>query len=122
MVWLRLGGGLGHGTLAVSQGQSITGIRGGTYSGSLSALRSWRSPLGDWSSAIPGGQSYLGNWSGTAKSVTIRTGMNMQRSAVAVGVAMLLVGSSWAQQTAPPPQTARQALIEMFFSKRSGSC
>jgi hypothetical protein len=47
--------------------------------------------------------------------------MNMQRSAVAVGVAIFLVGSSWAQQTAPPPQTARQALIEMFFSKTPGT-
>jgi hypothetical protein len=39
----------------------------------------------------------------------------------AVAVAMLWAVSSWAQQTADAPQTARQALIEMFFSKTPGT-
>jgi hypothetical protein len=36
-------------------------------------------------------------------------------------VAILCAASSWAQQTAATPQTARQALLEMFFSKAPGT-
>lgn len=49
----------------------------------------------------------------------------MRRFVLYLSVAILLAGSSWAQQTvaAPPtaPQTARQALLEMFFSKTPGT-
>jgi hypothetical protein len=38
-----------------------------------------------------------------------------------LGVAILWAGCSSAQQTAAAPQTARQALIEMFFSKTPGT-
>ncbi|HEY3620525.1 MAG TPA: hypothetical protein VGK96_27295 [Candidatus Sulfotelmatobacter sp.] len=45
----------------------------------------------------------------------------MRRVIACLGVAILWTGSSGAQQTAAAPQTARQALIEMFFSKTPGS-
>lgn len=45
----------------------------------------------------------------------------MRRIVLAVPVAILCAASSWAQQTAPAPQTARQALIEMFFGKAPGT-
>jgi hypothetical protein len=48
----------------------------------------------------------------------------MRRIVRYLSVATLLAGSSWAQQnaTAPQaPQTARQALLEMFFSKTPGT-
>jgi hypothetical protein len=45
----------------------------------------------------------------------------MRRIALTVPVAILWAASSWAQQTAAAPQTARQALIEMFFSKTPGT-
>jgi hypothetical protein len=47
--------------------------------------------------------------------------MNMRRVVVSLGVAILWAASAWAQQTAAAPQTARQALIEMFFSKTPGT-
>src|ERR1019366_7207899 len=65
--------------------------------------------------------TYLGNWRGHRKSVTIRREMNMRRVVVSLGVATLWAASAWAQQTAAAPQTARQALIEMFFSKTPGT-
>ncbi len=45
----------------------------------------------------------------------------MRRIVVSLGVAILWAISSWAQQSAAAPQTARQALIEMFFSKTPGT-
>jgi hypothetical protein len=45
----------------------------------------------------------------------------MRRVILSLGVVILWAGCSWAQQTAPAPQTARQALIEMFFSKTQGT-
>ena len=43
----------------------------------------------------------------------------MRRVIASLGVAILWAGCSYAQQTAP--QTARQALIEMFFGKTPGT-
>jgi hypothetical protein len=45
----------------------------------------------------------------------------MQRVIVALCIATLWAGSVCAQETAAAPQTARQALIEMFFSKTPGT-
>jgi hypothetical protein len=45
----------------------------------------------------------------------------MRRVITSLGVAILWASSSWGQQTAAAPQTARQALIEMFFSKTQGT-
>jgi hypothetical protein len=45
----------------------------------------------------------------------------MRRVIPSLGVVILWAGCSWTQQTAPAPQTARQALIEMFFSKTQGT-
>lgn len=45
----------------------------------------------------------------------------MRRGFLILWVAFLWSGSSWAQQTEPAPQTARQALLEMFFSKTPGT-
>ena len=47
--------------------------------------------------------------------------IHMRRVIAPLGVAILWAGCSWAQQTAAAPQTARQALIEMFFSKTPGT-
>ncbi len=47
--------------------------------------------------------------------------MNMRRILAHLCVATWLVGAACAQETAAAPQTARQALIEMFFSKTSGT-
>ena len=44
----------------------------------------------------------------------------MRRVAVCLGVALMSACGSWGQ-TAATPQTARQALIEMFFSKTPGT-
>lgn len=45
----------------------------------------------------------------------------MVRNSVVLGLA-LVAGLQWAvADTQPAPQTARQALIEMFFSKTPGS-
>ncbi len=43
----------------------------------------------------------------------------MRRAVVCLGVALLWAVGSWAQTGAP--QTARQALLEMFFSKTPGT-
>ena len=45
----------------------------------------------------------------------------MRRVVLCLSVAMLWAGSSWAQPTEAAPQTARQALMEMFFSKAPGT-
>ena len=48
----------------------------------------------------------------------------MRRSISCLAVAILWAGSSWAQQNAAPQtvlQTARQGLLEMFFSKTPGT-
>ena len=45
----------------------------------------------------------------------------MRRVVLCLSVAMLWAGSSWAQPTEAAPQTARQALLEMFFSKTPGT-
>jgi len=45
----------------------------------------------------------------------------MRRMVASLAVVILWAASSWAQQTAGAPQTARQALIEMFFSKTPGT-
>ena len=45
----------------------------------------------------------------------------MRRVVLGLSVAMLCAGHSWAQPAAATPQTARQALIEMFFSKTPGT-
>src|SRR5690348_5720401 len=45
----------------------------------------------------------------------------MRRSILALCVAILWASSGWAQQTGSAPQTARQALMEMFFSKTPGT-
>jgi hypothetical protein len=47
--------------------------------------------------------------------------IQIRRVIASLGVAILWAVCSWAQQTAPAPQTARQALIEMFFSKTPGT-
>ena len=44
----------------------------------------------------------------------------MRRVRLAVSLALLCAVNTWAQQTAAP-QTARQALLEMFFSKTPGT-
>ncbi len=45
----------------------------------------------------------------------------MRRVLVSLCVATLWAAGAWAQETAAAPQTPRQALIEMFFSKTPGS-
>ncbi len=49
----------------------------------------------------------------------------MRRFVLCLSIAMVLAASSWAQPTAAAaqaaPQTARQALLEMFFSKTPGT-
>jgi hypothetical protein len=45
----------------------------------------------------------------------------MRTVITSLGVAILWASSSWGQQTAAAPQTARQALMEMFFSKTQGT-
>jgi hypothetical protein len=45
----------------------------------------------------------------------------MRRIAVSLAVVIGCVAGSWSQQNAPAAQTARQALIEMFFSKTPGT-
>src|SRR5579862_2137837 len=47
--------------------------------------------------------------------------MNMRRILAFVCVALCVAAAACAQDTAAAPQTARQALIEMFFSKTSGT-
>ena len=73
-------------------------------------------------------QPYLGNWRARRKNVTImvtiigRLTMRRQLSFLAAAV---LSAAGWAQQNAnnvpTVPQTARQALMEMFFSKTPGT-
>ncbi|MGA7765863.1 MAG: hypothetical protein WCA27_06520 [Candidatus Sulfotelmatobacter sp.] len=45
----------------------------------------------------------------------------MRRVLLSLCVATLWAAGAWAQETAAAPQTPRQALIEMFFSKTPGS-
>lgn len=45
----------------------------------------------------------------------------MRRFLASLSIALCLAGATRAQDTAAAPQTARQALIEMFFSKSSGT-
>jgi hypothetical protein len=45
----------------------------------------------------------------------------MRRVTVSLAVVILWATHSFAQQSAVPPQTARQALVEMFFSKTQGT-
>jgi hypothetical protein len=45
----------------------------------------------------------------------------MRRVTVSLAVVILGATHSFAQQSAAPPQTARQALVEMFFSKTQGT-
>jgi hypothetical protein len=47
--------------------------------------------------------------------------MNMRRVFASIGAAMILASGAWAQQNAAAPQTARQALMEMFFGKTPGT-
>ena len=45
----------------------------------------------------------------------------MRRVTVSLTVVILWATHSFAQQSAVSPQTARQALVEMFFSKTQGT-
>lgn len=45
----------------------------------------------------------------------------MRRLVFSLGLALLCTGGSWGQQSGAAQQTARQALLEMFFSKTPGT-
>lgn len=45
----------------------------------------------------------------------------MQRVVLSLAVVIISLTGSWAQQAGSAPQTARQALLEMFFSKEPGT-
>ena len=45
----------------------------------------------------------------------------MRRVPVSLAVVILWATHAFARQSAVPPQTARQALMEMFFSKTQGT-
>jgi type IV pilus assembly protein PilA len=65
--------------------------------------------------------SYLGNFRAAEKNGTIKTEAVMRRVIIFLAATVLCSVLSRGQQSSPAPQTARQALIEMFFSKTSGT-
>jgi hypothetical protein len=67
-------------------------------------------------------RSYLGNWSADGRHATISWGVRpMRKICLIAGLAVLCGTGAQAQQPAAVPQTARQALIEMFFGKTPGT-
>src|SRR5579863_114877 len=91
----------------ITQRQGITGFR---------KSNTWSSPAGLTYRARP----YLGNWRLGLRNDTIRQESIMRRIVLSLAAAILCAASLLAQQSATP-QTARQALIEMFFSKTPGT-
>jgi hypothetical protein len=67
-------------------------------------------------------RSYLGNWSEKRRNGKIKTRQTMHRFRIVIALALFSCALMLAQEAATSaPQTARQALLEMFFSKTPGT-
>ena len=65
--------------------------------------------------------TYLSNWMTHRGHVTITARKSFMRRVVSVLAVAAICSSALSAQEGSTPQTARQALLEMFFSKTPGT-